>query len=52
MPDGKSIQRCLPKNKAELLTKSERKATVDKKIKGDKEGKECVGNTENAKVNN
>ncbi|MFW6225790.1 MAG: hypothetical protein ACOC3V_02375, partial [bacterium] len=52
MPDGKSMQRCLPKKKAESMTKAERKATVDKKIKGDKEGKQFVRNTKKATVTN
>jgi hypothetical protein len=50
MPDGKKMQRCLPKKKAKSMTKAERKATVDKKVKGDSEGKQFVSNTEKAKV--
>ena len=50
MPDGKSMQRCLPKSKAEKLTKAERKATVAKKVKGDKKGKQFVSNTKKARV--
>jgi hypothetical protein len=50
MPKGKSMQRCLPKKKAKSMTKSERKATVDKKVKGGKSGKQFVPNTEKSKV--
>ena len=50
MPKGKNMQRCLPRKKAESMTKAERKATVDKKIEGDKKGKQFVSNTEKAKV--
>ncbi len=52
MPDGKRMQRCLPKKKAQSMSKSERKATVSKKTKGDKKGKQFVSNTEKAKVTN
>jgi hypothetical protein len=50
MPEGKSMQRCLPRKKAESLSKSERKATVTKKIKAGKKGKKSVSNTKKAKV--
>jgi hypothetical protein len=50
MPDGKRMQRCLPKKKAQSLSTSERKSTVSKKIKGDKEGKQFVKNTKKATV--
>jgi hypothetical protein len=50
MPDGKSMQRCLPKKKAKSLTKAERKATVAKKVRGDKKGKKYVDNTKKAEV--
>ena len=50
MPDGKSMQRCLPKKKAKFLSKAERKATVVKKTKADKKGKKYVSNTKKAKV--
>lgn len=52
MPKGKSMQRCLPKKKAQSLSKDERKATVAKKIAGDKKGKQFVKNTEKAEVTN
>lgn len=50
MPDGKRMQRCLPKKKAQSLSKSERKSTVSKKTEGDKEGKQFVKNTKKATV--
>jgi hypothetical protein len=50
MPDGKRMQRCLPKKKAQSLSKEERKSTVAKKTAGDKKGKQFVQNTEKAKV--
>lgn len=50
MKDGKKPTRCLPKKKAESLTKAERKATVDKKKKGGKNGKQFVANTKKSKV--
>lgn len=49
MKKGKAVTRCLPKAKAQSLTKAERKATVAKKIKGGKKGKQFVKNTEKAK---
>lgn len=52
MPDGKSMQRCLPKKKAKSMTKAERAATVSKKVKGDKKGKQFVRNTKKATVTN
>lgn len=52
MPKGKSMQRCLPKKKAQSMTKAERAATVAKKTKGDKKGKQFVRNTEKATVSN
>lgn len=50
MPDGKRMQRCLPKKKAQSLNASERKSTVSKKVQGDKEGKQFVKNTKKATV--
>ena len=41
--------RCLPKKKAQSLTKAQRKATVAKKVRGSKKGKQFVGNTKSAK---
>ena len=48
MKKGKATTRCLPKKKAQSLTKAERKATVAKKVKGDKKGKQFVKNTKKA----
>ena len=48
MKKGKATTRCLPKKKAQSLTKAERKATVAKKVRGDKKGKQFVKNTEKA----
>jgi hypothetical protein len=50
MPDDQYMQRCLPRKKAESLTKAERRATVLKKIEGDKEGKQFVKNTRKAEI--
>ena len=50
MKKGKATTRCLPRAKANSLTKAERKATVAKKIAGGKTGKQFVPNTEKAKV--
>jgi hypothetical protein len=50
MKKGKATTRCLPRAKANSLTKAERKATVAKKIAGGKKGKQFVPNTEKAKV--
>mgnify|MGYP001401142049 FL=1 len=49
MKKGKATTRCLPKKKAQSLTKAERKATVAKKVRGSKKGKQFVGNTKPAK---
>ena len=40
--------RCLPRKKAQSLTKAERKATVAKKVRGSKKGKQFVKNTSKA----
>ena len=45
MKKGKPTTRCLPRKKAQSLTKAERKATVAKKIRGSKKGKQFVKNT-------
>ena len=50
MKDGKAVTRCLPEKKAKSLTKAERKATVSKKVKGGKKGKQFVSNTDKATV--
>jgi len=42
MKKGKATTRCLPKNKAQSMTKAERKATVAKKVRGSKKGKQFV----------
>ena len=49
MKKGKATTRCLPRKKAQSLTKAERKATVAKKVKGSKKGKQFVKNTKPAK---
>ena len=49
MKKGKATTRCLPKKKAQSLTKAERKATVAKKVRGSKKGKQFVSNTKTAK---
>ena len=48
MKKGKATTRCLPKAKAQSLTKAERKATVAKKVRGSKKGKQFVRNTKKA----
>ena len=45
---GKPTTRCLPRKKAQSLTKAERKATVAKKVRGSKKGKQFVKNTDKA----
>jgi len=42
--------RCLPRSKAESLTKAERKATARRKKREGAKGKTVVANTEKAKV--
>ena len=48
MKKGKATTRCLPRAKAQSLTKAERKATVAKKIRSGKKGKQFVKNTKKA----
>ena len=48
MKKGKATTRCLPRKKAQSLTKAQRKATVAKKVKGSKKGKQFVKNTSKA----
>jgi len=48
MKKGKATTRCLPKKKAQSLTKAQRKATVAKKVRGSKKGKQFVKNTKKA----
>lgn len=50
MKDKDAPTRCLPKKKAQSLTKAERKATVAKKKEAGKKGKQFVSNTKKAKV--
>ena len=45
MKKGKPTTRCLPRKKAQSLTKAERKATVAKKVRGSKKVKQFVKNT-------
>ena len=45
MKKGKPTTRCFPRKKAQSLTKAERKATVAKKVRGSKKGKQFVKNT-------
>ena len=52
MKKGKATTRCLPKAKAQSLTKAERKSTVAKKIRGGKKGKQFVKNTKKAEYKN
>lgn len=46
----KNPDRCLPKAKAQSLTKSQRKATAAKKKRAGAKGKQVVKNTKAAKV--
>ena len=50
MPKGKATQRCLPRAKAQSLTKAQRRATARKKVRGSKKGKQFVRNPKKAKV--
>ena len=50
MPKGKATQRCLPRAKANSLTKKQRAATARKKVRGSKKGKQFVKNTKKARV--
>ena len=50
MPKGKATQRCLPRAKAQSLTKKQRAATARKKVRGSKKGKQFVRNTKKATV--
>jgi len=47
MKKGKATTRCLPRAKANNMSKSERKATVAKKTRGSKKGKQFVSVKEN-----
>ena len=48
--DTKNPDRCLPRAKAESLTKAERKATAARKKREGAKGKTVVANTDKAKV--
>ncbi len=48
--DKKNPDRCLPRAKAESLTKAERKATAARKKREGAKGKTVVANTDKAKV--
>ena len=50
MKKGQATTRCLPRAKANSLTKAERAATSRKKVAGSKKGKQFVPNTKKAKV--
>lgn len=50
MKKGKPTTRCLPRAKAERLSKEERAATSKKKVAASKKGKQFVSNTSKAKV--
>ena len=50
MKKGKATTRCLPRAKANRLSKKERAATARKKAKGSRKGKQFVKNTKKAKV--
>jgi hypothetical protein len=51
MKKGKADTRCLPKAKAQSLTKAERASTARKKVAGEKKGKQWVKNTKKAEYN-
>ena len=48
--DKKNPDRCLPRAKAESLSKAERKATASRKKREGAKGKTVVANTDKAKV--
>jgi len=50
MKKGRPTTRCLPRAKAESLSKEERAATSRKKVAASKKGKQFVSNTKKAKV--
>ena len=45
MKKGKATTRCLPRAKANSLSKKQRAATARKKVRGSKKGKQFVKNT-------
>jgi len=48
MKKGKATTRCLPRKKAQSLTKAQRATTSRKKVRGSKKGKQFVKNTKKA----
>jgi hypothetical protein len=48
MKKGQATTRCLPRKKAQSLSKKERAATARKKVAGSKKGEQFVKNTEKA----
>ena len=50
MKKGKATTRCLPRAKANRLSKKERAKTARKKARGSRKGKQFVKNTKKAKV--
>lgn len=48
MKKGQATTRCLPRKKAQSLSKKERASTARKKVAGSKKGKQFVKNTEKA----
>ena len=50
MDKDEPTQRCLPRKKAQSMTKAQRAATARKKVRGSKKGKQFVRNTKKAKV--
>ena len=51
MDKNEPTQRCLPKAKAQSMTKSERAATAKKKVEGSRKGKQFVKNTKKGTFN-
>ena len=45
MDKDEPTQRCLPKAKAQSMTKAQRAATAQKKVAGSRKGKQFVKNT-------
>jgi sRNA-binding protein len=48
MKKGQATTRCLPRKKAQSLSKKERASTARKKVAGSKKGEQFVKNTEKA----
>lgn len=49
MDKKEPTQRCLPRKKAESMTKAQRAATARKKVRGSRKGKQFVKNTRKGK---